>query len=641
VARELKAYFALLAPLWRVLLFPSFFSFAALSLSLSLTLSFLRRGSNASKVARRAQGAVVSGACKMDISTEGDVSWKTCILVSEDDEVGGLGQLAECHTRPCRLHRAFSLFLFDKEGRQLLQQRSKTKYSFPLVFSLGVCSHPRKLDKTLEEWVPIRLEDELGIQVPDLIERLHTFGKLTYSAVSDPKYGEMEVDWLFYAVLTDEEIAAINFEADEVESIRFVTDNELSAMLADDREFVSPWFRAIVENVGAPFFDRIKKIAADGWQKGDTKACLESPEDGNENKQVFCNSTHGAVQMLTWEHPTSKKTLPWFRVGNLSVPHPKVTPDHLLQTPFSYLSCLTGNGIHHELVDAYAQVDTKLTAKDKEAVASIVGRIHNASVLHADIAKDAPSRQGAVCAHKLWGMPKTLNAGTFNFLKAIQGADVELKHQSESVRATAMRVVLEATMELHRGRNACIAWPELRVVPSTSEFLDMVDLNVGALFVLCASLGATCSGSSDFSTEAASLLTFARFYQAREDLCEVCDPAHWSAEGFFAGDILEKVSFPLVKYFEATPASDSHEWLKRRLQENEPKPLNKEEKLKLYDLLFESKALEATRQYCCEQLKVLQASALGKTPTGAKLLEALYLVDVPTPERAAEAASTQ
>ena len=40
------------------------------------------------------------------------------------------------------LHRAFSVFLFNEEGKLLLQQRAADKITFPEVWTNTCCSHP-------------------------------------------------------------------------------------------------------------------------------------------------------------------------------------------------------------------------------------------------------------------------------------------------------------------------------------------------------------------------------------------------------------------------------------------------------------------------------------------------------------------
>jgi len=55
------------------------------------------------------------------------------------------------------LHRAFSVFLFDKTGeRLLLQQRAQEKITFPEYFTNTCCSHPLNTPSELIE------EDQLG-----------------------------------------------------------------------------------------------------------------------------------------------------------------------------------------------------------------------------------------------------------------------------------------------------------------------------------------------------------------------------------------------------------------------------------------------------------------------------------------------
>lgn len=49
------------------------------------------------------------------------------VLVNPNDDVLGVMEKMQAHQNGL-LHRAFSVFLFDQEGKMLLQQRSSTKY---------------------------------------------------------------------------------------------------------------------------------------------------------------------------------------------------------------------------------------------------------------------------------------------------------------------------------------------------------------------------------------------------------------------------------------------------------------------------------------------------------------------------------
>jgi isopentenyl-diphosphate delta-isomerase len=63
-------------------------------------------------------------------------------LVDEDGTTIGTAEKLSAHVAPGRLHRAFSVFLFDEKGRLLLQRRALGKYHSPGVWSNTCCGHP-------------------------------------------------------------------------------------------------------------------------------------------------------------------------------------------------------------------------------------------------------------------------------------------------------------------------------------------------------------------------------------------------------------------------------------------------------------------------------------------------------------------
>ena len=63
-------------------------------------------------------------------------------LVDENGMTIGTAEKLSAHQAPGRLHRAFSVFLFDEQGRLLLQRRALGKYHSPGVWSNTCCGHP-------------------------------------------------------------------------------------------------------------------------------------------------------------------------------------------------------------------------------------------------------------------------------------------------------------------------------------------------------------------------------------------------------------------------------------------------------------------------------------------------------------------
>jgi len=91
------------------------------------------------------------------------------VLVDEENNVLGTMPKASVHGAATPLHRGFSLFLFDRAGRLLLQQRSGNKKTWPLVWSNSVCGHPA-LNESNVDAARRRLADELGMTAAHIEE---------------------------------------------------------------------------------------------------------------------------------------------------------------------------------------------------------------------------------------------------------------------------------------------------------------------------------------------------------------------------------------------------------------------------------------------------------------------------------------
>lgn len=96
------------------------------------------------------------------------------VLVDKDNHVLGTAPKLASHNKNTPLHRAFSLFLFNSQGELLLQQRSRKKKTWPLIWSNSVCGHPM-LNEENEDAVKRRLKFELGIDLNEAYEILPDF----------------------------------------------------------------------------------------------------------------------------------------------------------------------------------------------------------------------------------------------------------------------------------------------------------------------------------------------------------------------------------------------------------------------------------------------------------------------------------
>ncbi|MES2430028.1 MAG: isopentenyl-diphosphate Delta-isomerase [Bacteroidota bacterium] len=82
------------------------------------------------------------------------------ILVDENDVQVGTMEKIEAHEKAL-LHRAFSVFIFNNEGKMLLHKRAQNKYHSGGLWTNACCSHP-KPDEKLLEVAQKRLFEEMG-----------------------------------------------------------------------------------------------------------------------------------------------------------------------------------------------------------------------------------------------------------------------------------------------------------------------------------------------------------------------------------------------------------------------------------------------------------------------------------------------
>ena len=175
----------------------------------------------------------------------GEADIQVEVVDTEGRVLGTVGKL-EAHVPPGILHRAFSLFLFDQQGRMLLQRRARAKYHSPLLLTNATCSHPLP-GEPVADAVERRAREELGASVSELEE----VGIVIYQ-VTDERTGLAEYEYNHvYAGYVDTE--SINLNPDEVDEIVYVTPEELAQRRAS--EPMTQWFNH-VWGVGAEKFSK-------------------------------------------------------------------------------------------------------------------------------------------------------------------------------------------------------------------------------------------------------------------------------------------------------------------------------------------------------------------------------------------------
>jgi isopentenyl-diphosphate delta-isomerase len=166
---------------------------------------------------------------------------ESIILVDEQDRPVGYDEKLRAHQNGGRLHRAFSVFIFDAAGRMLLQRRSVKKYHFGGLWTNACCSHPRK-GQSVAEAARLRLRQEFGIDVPDLAEAF----SFVYRA-EDPSSGLTEHE--FDHVLCGQFEGEPRPNSDEIDEWTWVDMDELAEDVRRHPERYTPWFKVALDRV--------------------------------------------------------------------------------------------------------------------------------------------------------------------------------------------------------------------------------------------------------------------------------------------------------------------------------------------------------------------------------------------------------
>ncbi|SOD62550.1 isopentenyl-diphosphate delta-isomerase [Streptomyces zhaozhouensis] len=176
-------------------------------------------------------------------------------LVDADGGPTGSATVADAHTAPGRLHRAFSVLLLDTEGRMLLQRRAAVKTRFALRWANACCGHPTPGDSLIED-AALRLREEIGVRDT----ALHRAGVYVYRA-EDPATGRVEHEYDHVLVGRVPVGAELRPDPEEVAEVRWVAPGLLRDELAETPDRFAPWLGGVL-NVATDAAPRLPEAAA-------------------------------------------------------------------------------------------------------------------------------------------------------------------------------------------------------------------------------------------------------------------------------------------------------------------------------------------------------------------------------------------
>ena len=182
-------------------------------------------------------------------NSEGENPDLLILVDSNDQEIGFLDK-TRCHEDQGKLHRAFSIFLFNRSGEVLIQQRSTSKPLWGDFWSNTCCSHPRA-GESIDFAASRRIREELGVQ-SDL--------KFTY---------KFEYQARFNTQLSENELCSVYFgrfdgapapNPNEVQSWKWISKESLTKELRENTDLYTPWLKLEWSTLNQDYAEQLKNI---------------------------------------------------------------------------------------------------------------------------------------------------------------------------------------------------------------------------------------------------------------------------------------------------------------------------------------------------------------------------------------------
>ena len=411
-------------------------------------------------------------------SIQSEMMGEMCLVVDIEDNVTGAESKLICHNNEGIRHRAFSVLIFDSEGRLLIQKRSVEKITFPGVWANSCCSHPLDIESErdgsegVENAARRKLDQELGIS-EEITEKwsFQQIGRMEYSCRWDQDWIEREIDHIMI-VCAD---AAVNHNENEISEVLWADPSEIESMMKGEGrwagEIIAPWFRLIWENFVIP-------------GDCDPISLVKSINDGI----IYC----GEVDMNGESVNPGQKLL-------------EVLSDHRDRVEGEIMSSLgkmEQKNLHGAMTHLFKGGGKRLRAILPRLVGEAVGSandghytlgasieiIHNFTLIHDDIIDQDPIRRGLDAVHVEYDNATAINAGD-----AMLAVGFEILAESEEIAEDRLGHVIRSVGEMVRrvaeGQQEDIEF-ETRITVSEDDYLSMIAGKTSAMFETCARTGA-------------------------------------------------------------------------------------------------------------------------------------------------------
>lgn len=221
-----------------------------------------------------------------------------------------------------------------------------------------------------------------------------------------------------------------------------------------------------------------------------------------------------------------------------------------LEEPYTYQTQVAGKAIRDQMIEAmnlWLGVDGPVLKKIKD----MVKILHESSLLIDDIQDSSKMRRGQPAAYLIYGISQVINIANLKYFEAgkiAQELDVITPYIKDGDVRKATSIFHESMIALHVGQGLDIHWRDSNICPSVDEYVDMVIKKTGGLMMLSYDLMYLfrTKDTLDYKTGYNFLVLFSKFFQIRDDFCNLWD-VRYTANKSYCEDLTEgKFSWVII-----------------------------------------------------------------------------------------------
>lgn len=217
--------------------------------------------------------------------------------------------------------------------------------------------------------------------------------------------------------------------------------------------------------------------------------------------------------------------------------------EHIVRGPFEYSTSHPGKDFRSQIIAAFnAFLD--VPPESLKAITSVVGMLHEASLLVDDVQDSSELRRGFPVAHNIFGVAQTINSANYIYFAALQEL-VKLGNKN------VIQLFAEELLNLHRGQGMDLFWRDTLTCPTEDDYLEMVGNKTGGLFRLGIKL---MQAESTTNVDCVPLVNIiGLIFQIRDDYMNLSSSEYSHNKGM-CEDLTEgKFSFPVIHSIRADP----------------------------------------------------------------------------------------